>query len=421
MQAAGPTTGLAATLLGVATHAMHAVTEGLHNVLESGRQLAAEADAGSAELAAGGGSTAAGREAGNGAEGGLGEEGAAGGGAAAVLPASPQIQEQSMKVCCPSWGAVHWTNTALLPVFSCLADVWTIRSRIPSFCNILATAAVASILQEAVQGDEAVSSSLLPALEGAAEPAQLSAPAMPATARAMPASPRRPAAGSGQAAEVLPVAVGDSDKKTAREAAMHSTQVDASLAVEQEAPEVGEAELAEQEAAAAAQASGPSTSQGAPRSAAGASRGRVLPVAVTAEDRQTARQAATRSPAVDASLAAEQEAPEVGEAELKAAAAAQPEGLDATQEYLAERTEARQQSGLGAGSRLSSGEHAALAGGSADSESRLRMKVGGPNYLQAWFQKGPQDGFGIVCAPCPTPTPTVLEWPAAGKGCEPGD
>lgn len=266
--------------------------------------------------------------------------------------------------------------------------------------------------QEAVQRDEAVSSSLLPALEGAAEPAQLSAPAMPA-------SPRRPAAGSGQ--PVVPVAVGDSDKKTAREAAMHSTQVDASLAVEQEAPEVGDAELAEQEAAAGAQASGPGTSQGSPRSAAGASRGHVLPVAVTAADRQTTRQAATRSPAVDASLAAEQEAPEVGEAELKAAAAAQPEGLDATQEYLAERTEARQQSGLGAGSRPSSGEHPALAGGSADSESRLRMKVGGPQYLRAWCQKEPQDCFGIVCAPCPTPTPTVLEWPAAGKGCEPGD
>ncbi|KAL4435460.1 hypothetical protein ABPG77_006222 [Micractinium sp. CCAP 211/92] len=323
-EAAGPTTGLAATLLGVATHAMHAVTEGLHNVLESGRQLAAEADAGSAELAASGGSTAAGSEAGNGAEGGVGEEGAAGAEALAVLPASPQTQEQSMK--------------------------------------------------EAVEGDETVSSSLLPALEGAAEPAQLSAPAMPATTRAMPASPRRPAAGSGQAAEVLPVAVGNSDKQTAREAAMHSTQVDASLAVEQEAPEVGEAELAEQEAAAAAQASGPGTSQGSPASAAWANRGRVLPVAVTAEDRQTARQAATRSPAVDASLAAEQEAPDVGEAELRAAAAAQPEGLDATKEYLAERTEARQQSGLGAGSRPVHGEQAALAGGSEDSESRLRMK-----------------------------------------------
>lgn len=113
MQAAGPTTGLAATLLGVATHAMHAVTEGLHNVLDSGRQLAAEADAGSAELAAGGGSTAAGSEAGNGAEEGVGEEGAAGAGASAVLPASPKTQEQSMEVSRPGWRGTAAGGAAL--------------------------------------------------------------------------------------------------------------------------------------------------------------------------------------------------------------------------------------------------------------------------------------------------------------------
>lgn len=231
-----------------------------------------------------------------------------------------------------------------------------------------------------------MSASLLPALEGAAEPAELSAPALPATARAMPTSPGQAAAGGGPAAAVLPVAVHKVDKEPAREAAMRSTAVDASLAVEQEAPEVGEAELAEQEAAAAAQAAGPGRTASPQRrtpTSPGAGRGPVLPVAVTAEDRQLAREAAAHSLAVDASLAAEQDAPEVGDAELEAAAAtAQPEGLDATPEYLAERAEARGQSGLGAGSRLARDEEAAAAAGAgAEPAGRLQMKVGAPAWL----------------------------------------
>lgn len=46
--------GLAASLLGAAAHAVHAVQEQLHSVLEHGRQLAAEHDAAASEGQAGG-------------------------------------------------------------------------------------------------------------------------------------------------------------------------------------------------------------------------------------------------------------------------------------------------------------------------------------------------------------------------------
>lgn len=290
-------------------------------------------------------------------------------------------------------------------------------------------------------GDAAVSASLLPALEGAAEPAQLSAPALPSTARAVAAAPHRAAAVGGKAATVLPVAVGEVDKRAVREAAARSPAVDASLAVEQEAPEVAEAELAEE--AARARAAAATDSQGASTPSAG-SRGPVLSVAVTAADRQASREAAARSPAVDASLAAEQEAPEVGEAELAAAKAAQPEGLDATPEYLAERAEARGQSGLGMGSRLAGSEEAEVAGSGSEQgpSGRLRMKVGLaaclglsargregsyksfallPQKLLAMAQRTPCNGASFVrqAAPVASTAACCVEVPVAGATLPP--
>ena len=69
----------------------------------------------------------------------------------------------------------------------------------------------------------------------------------------------------------------------------------------------------------------------------------VLPVAVTPANQQTEAEAA-QALAVDASLAAEEEAPEAAAAAEMAAAAAvaQPEGIDATPEYLAGGLESSQ-------------------------------------------------------------------------------
>ena len=91
LQAPGEGGGLGASLLGAAAHAVHAVQEQLHTVLEHGRQLAAEQDAASSELAAGGGSLAGESE--GEAE---GEDGGGGGGE--VLPVTAAVQQQSMKV-----------------------------------------------------------------------------------------------------------------------------------------------------------------------------------------------------------------------------------------------------------------------------------------------------------------------------------
>jgi hypothetical protein len=66
--------GLAASLLGAAAHAVHAVQEQLHSVLEHGRQLAAEHDAAASEGQAGGRSVTGAAEASE-LEGEQGEEG----------------------------------------------------------------------------------------------------------------------------------------------------------------------------------------------------------------------------------------------------------------------------------------------------------------------------------------------------------
>lgn len=83
----------------------------------------------------------------------------------------------------------------------------------------------------------------------------------------------------------------------------------------------------------------------------------VLPVAVGEADKQSVAAAAASSPAVDASLEAEQEVPEVA-----AAQQGQPEGLDAPPEYLAERGAAKEREGL--------------PGAGAADEGRLRFEVG---------------------------------------------
>ena len=119
----------------------------------------------------------------------------------------------------------------------------------------------------------------------------------------------------------------------------------------------------------------------------------VLPVAVSSADQRSYAEAA-RSPAVSASLASK-EAPEAGAAELAAAAAAQPESLDATAEYLSERDAARSREGQGlaagqvqrgagegvgaAGGMEGGGEAASsdeVAGEAAEAGRRLRFQVG---------------------------------------------
>ena len=152
LQAASPGEGLAASLLGAAAHAVHAVQEQLHSVLEHGRELAAAEDtAEGVDMVAGGGSIAGSMREGEGEEGtcpleegeqqaqpraeegpqqetaeqeaevpvggpvglaaGAGPEeeaapeaagvkpaGAEAGGASVVLPVSPQAHQQTMKV-----------------------------------------------------------------------------------------------------------------------------------------------------------------------------------------------------------------------------------------------------------------------------------------------------------------------------------
>lgn len=177
-------------------------------------------------------------------------------------------------------------------------------------------------LQEAVLREPTVTSSLLPALEGAAEPsttAGVSAggAAGPAAAAGSMAPTTAAAAGKAAAgaalgaaaAGILPVAVSASDHRSYAEAA-GSPEVAASLA-SKEAPEtVGAAELA----AGAAFEAQPSAAEGAVGSTA-------------------------------AAAAPPQRLP--GAAELAAAVAAQPESLDATAEYLSERDAARSREGLG--------------------------------------------------------------------------
>ena len=100
-------------------------------------------------------------------------------------------------------------------------------------------------VQEAVEQEPAVSTSLLQTLEGAEEPS-VSASA-PAEAGKSPEPPAR----SPGPSRVLPVAVTEAGKPAAAEAARQSLAVDASLAAEQEVPEVGAAEVAGDELAGA--------------------------------------------------------------------------------------------------------------------------------------------------------------------------
>jgi hypothetical protein len=95
--------GLAASLLGAAAHAVHAVQEQLHSVYEHGRQLAAEHDA---QMEAGGGDETQGVSA---AAPPLDErqEGEAGGGASGemVPPASTSPESEGFEV---RWCALCW-------------------------------------------------------------------------------------------------------------------------------------------------------------------------------------------------------------------------------------------------------------------------------------------------------------------------
>ena len=152
-------------------------------------------------------------------------------------------------------------------------------------------------LQEAVEDESAVSASLLQALEGAEEPGQMAAASAAAAGGAVPT----PAVACHRAAD----------------------------------------------------------------------EGVVLPVAVRKADQETEGAAVQLSPAVDASLAVEEEAPEAAAAELVAAAReAQPESLDATAEYFSEREAGRAQEGQ---QRREEEEQGKEQG----PQIRLQMKVGG--------------------------------------------
>jgi hypothetical protein len=123
---------------------------------------------------------------------------------------------------------------------------------------------------------------------------------------------------------------------------------------------------------AATSAAAPSPTFGRRRAA---DEGVVLPVAVREADQEAEEAAVQLSPAVDASLAVEEEAPEAAAAELAAAAReAQPESLDATAEYFAEREAGRAHEGQQR--REEEGE-----GTEQELQIRLQMKVGGWGVL----------------------------------------
>jgi hypothetical protein len=102
----------------------------------------------------------------------------------------------------------------------------------------------------------------------------------------------------------------------------------------------------------------------------------VLPVQATGADAQTVWEAVQHSVAVDASLAAEQGAPEAGEAELAAAGLAQPESLDATSEYLAGRRRAASTAGSHGQQQEEEDGIGQRAAGLEEQAGRLTFKVG---------------------------------------------
>lgn len=121
----------------------------------------------------------------------------------------------------------------------------------------------------------------------------------------------------------------------------------------------------------------------------------LLPVAVAPSDQRSAAAAVRASPAVGASLAVEQDAPEVAAAEL-----AQPEALDATAEYLRERDAARAEEGLG------EEEEVGGPGRLGADQGRIQVKVrggevgggggagsGAPEHRACWSV--------LVILPCP--------------------
>lgn len=230
-----------------------------------------------------------------------------------------------------------------------------------------------------------MTSSLLPALEGAAEPSTTTGATGPATA----ASPAAAAALSG-----LPTPG---------------------------APALGPAALAGDVAAGAAAGAALATG--------------VLPVAVSSADQRSYAEAA-RSPAVAASLASK-EAPEVGAAELAAAAAAQPESLDATAEYLSERDAARSREGQGLAAgqvQRAAGEGGGAAGGmegggeatigaeaageAAEAEQRLHFQVGWRGLWDITHERGLQGPS--QCSPgtsCPPVRKRAWAWIADINEC----
>ena len=135
------------------------------------------------------------------------------------------------------------------------------------------------------------------------------------------------------------------------------------------------AEEAGQVAAASAAAAGGAVPTPAVARHRAADEGVVLPVAVREADQETEGAAVQLSPAVDTSLAMEEEATEAAAAELAAAAReAQPESLDATAEYFSEREAGRAQEGQ---QRREEEEQGKEQG----PQIRLQMKVGGRRVL----------------------------------------
>ncbi|KAI3425182.1 hypothetical protein D9Q98_008951 [Chlorella vulgaris] len=303
--------GLAASLLGAAAHAVHAVQEQLHSVLEHGRQLAAEHDAAASEGQAGGRSVTGAAEASE-LEGERGEEGE---------DRRPEEQEKE--------GAVEGAAAGQE--------------------GAAASAPPPHTMKEAVEQEEGqeVTGSLIQTLGGTKE-------------QGSPSPTPSPAATT-------------------------------DACIPSNAPAVQ-----------------PSSS------APGAGLPAVLPVQATGADAQTVWEAVQHSVAVDASLAAEQGAPEAGEAELAAAGLAQPESLDATSEYLAERRRAASTAGSHGQQQEEEEGIGQRAAGLEEQAGRLTFKdlsglpaASGPRYAPA--EAGAGSGGGVATA-------SSTAAPADGRG-----